>query len=250
MATATSSLTRVLPALFVAALAAWPVATMGAASPDAQEGSPLLASLDSLARRPHVSWTAKRWLEGELVDKHERGWMEVVTRFDRDRGVSHTVLSEGGSSRIRQRALQSVLDREIGSGRQDEARRAAFSRDNYRYRIVDSPWDDVRIELEPLREDVRLLKGAAIVDSQSGDLLKVEGQLAQNPSFWIRDVHVARTYARFGDATLPVELVSTARVRMFGEARLRIRTQYLSVDGQPVTADAVASAPAARRTVS
>jgi hypothetical protein len=233
-----------VPAMAVAALAASTAPTVRAAGDETLAASPILASLDSLSRQNIGSWTARRLLEGELVDKNERGWMEVVTQFDRQRGISHTVVAEGGSNRIRQRALASVLDKEIGASREEEARRAAFSRENYRYRVIEGVWQDVRIELLPLRQDVRLLKGAAVVDSQSGDLLRVEGQLSQNPSFWVRDVYVARTYARFGSATLPVELVSTARVRMFGAARLRIRTQYTSVDGRPVSADASVQLPA------
>jgi hypothetical protein len=223
-----------MPILAVAALAAANAPVMIAAVDESRDASPFLASLDSLSRQNIGSWTARRLLEGELVDKNERGWMEVVTTFDRQRGVSHAIIAEGGSNRIRERALASVLEKEVGAARGEEARRAAFSRENYRYRVLASSWDDVRVELTPLREDVRLLKGSALIDSQSGDLRKVEGELARNPSFWIRDVHVARTYARVGSATLPVELVSTARVRMFGAARLRIRTQYTAVDGRPV----------------
>lgn len=244
MGTATFSRTRAaarrrivlawMPVLAVVALAGTTGPTLSAVEEETRDASPFLASLDSLSRQSIGSWTARRRLEGELVDKDERGWMEVVTRFDRRNGVSHAIIAEGGSNRIRQRALASVLEKEIGAARDEEARRAAFSRENYRYRLLGASWDDVRIELLPLREDVRLLKGSAVVDSQSGDLRKVEGQLARNPSFWIRDVHVARTYARVGSATLPVDLVSTARVRMFGAARLRIRTQYTSVDGRPV----------------
>lgn len=238
MASATFSLTPVAPMLVAAAIALWPAIPMRAAEGDTADASPVLASLDSLARQSIGSWTARRLLEGELVEKSERGWIEVITRFDRFNGLSHTVVAQGGSDRIRRRALESVLEKEIASTREDEMRRAAFSRENYRYRILASTLSDVRIELAPLREDVRLLKGAAVVDSQSGDLRLVEGQLARNPSFWVRDVHVARTYARVGSATLPVELISTARVRMFGAARLRIRTQYTSVDGRPVSAQA------------
>ena len=234
---------RLAPMLVIAAITAAAATTTRAAGDETPAASPILTSFDTLARQTIGSWTARRLLEGELVDKNERGWMEVETRFDRRAGVSHTIIAEGGSNRIRQRALASVLEKETGAAREDEARRAAFTRENYRYRLGQRTWDDVRVELFPLRDDVRLLRGAALLDAQSGDLLKVEGQLAQNPSFWVRDVHIARTYARVGSATLPVDLVSTARVRMFGAARLRIRTQYTSVDGRPVSADASVQRP-------
>jgi hypothetical protein len=232
------------PLACIAALAALAVTPTSASDDATTEATPILASLDSLSRQTIGSWTARRLLEGELVDKHERGWMEVETRFDRRTGISHSILAECGSDRIRQRALASVLEKEAGAAREEEARRAAFSSENYRYRLLARTWDDVRVELSPLREDVRLVRGAAVLDAQSGHLLKVEGQLARNPSFWVRDVHIARTYARVGSVTLPVDLVSTARVRMFGAARLRIRTQYTSVDGRPVSADASIRLPA------
>ena len=248
MATATHAFTRVVPALVAVTIGSWSVTTFGATDDSPTETAPIVASLDSLARRPAVAYTAKRWLEAELVERNERGWMEVVTRLDGGK-LSHTVLSEGGSSRIRSRALTSVLDKEIEASRDDEARRTALSRDNYRYRVMDAPWEVIRIELVPLRADVRLVKGTAIVDAGTGALVKVEGQLSQNPSFWVRDVHIARTYAQVAGATLPVELVSTARIRMFGQARLRIRTEYLSIEGRPVAGDAVAVNAAARRPV-
>jgi hypothetical protein len=242
MARGTQPVTRIVPVVLLTALMVWPEVVTRAASPDdARDLGQLMASLDTLARRWDVSWTAHRWLEGELVEHGERGWMEVMSRCDRDR-ITHTIVSAGGSKRIRDRALSAVLQKEVENSREEEAKRAAFSLDNYRYRLVDAPWNRVRIELVPLREDARLVKGTAVVDPSSGDLLKVEGQLSQNPSFWVRDVYVSRTYARIGGATLPVDIVSTARVRLFGAARLRIKTEYLSVDGRPVDGDAAAVA--------
>jgi hypothetical protein len=70
----------------------------------------------------------------------------------------------------------------------------------------------------------------------------VQGRLARHPSFWVRDVRIDKRYAQVAGETLPVELVSTARIRLFGEARLRIRTQYLTVNGRPVAGALVARA--------
>jgi len=62
----------------------------------------------------------------------------------------------------------------------------------------------------------------------------VEGDLAKNPSFWVRDVRIARRYSRIGEVTLPVDIRSTARVRMFGPAEMHMTITYLSIDGVPV----------------
>ena len=207
-------------------------ATSGASDSSAvDQGSPIVAALDAVARQPAVAYTAHRRLEGALVDKDEQAWMEVETEFTPGRGISHRIVAEGGSNRIRQRALKRVLEAEAETSRGEEARRAALSSENYRYRLIGTPTEDARIELMPRRQDVRLLKGLAVVGTDDGALRRVEGQLAENPSFWVRDVHVQRTYAQVGGATLPVAFESSAHVRMFGEARLRITIDYATVDG-------------------
>jgi hypothetical protein len=221
-------------AIGAAALAS-PGALVNASEDESPAAPPaVVRALDALARQPAVSYSALRRLEGELLNDGERGWLEVASTFEPGRGLSHTVLAQGGSARIRERALEQVLEKEIESTRADEARQAAYSSDNYRYRLLDPLPGEVRIELMPKRSDVRLLKGTALVAVEPGGLRRVEGQLARNPSFWVRDVRIARTYAQVGGATLPVELVSTARIRLFGEARLTIRSTYSTVGGQPV----------------
>jgi hypothetical protein len=207
-----------------------------AADPAAGKFEPgdLLAAIDKLARRPPVAYVARRWLEAELVDRGERGWMEVSSCFDPLSGLTHVVLSQGGSKRIRERALESFLEKEVEATRDEDTRRAALSSENYLYRVVDAPIARMGIELTPRRPDARLLRGVAFVNPRDGALERVEGTLARNPSFWVRDVHVARVYTRIDGATLPTEMVFTARIRMYGPARLRVRTEYSSVGGHPV----------------
>jgi hypothetical protein len=224
------------PLALLGLLLALPAGSLVASSPNgtANVPEPLARAFEALARQPAVAYTAHRRLEGELVNKGESAWMDVTTTFEPGRGLSHTVRAQGGSSRIRERALEKVLQKEIESACAEEARRAAYTRENYQYRLLDAPADGVRIELVPKREDVRLLKGTALVDPGEGPLRHVQGELAKNPSFWVRDVHMERTYDQVGGSTLIVELVSTARIRLFGEARLRIRTTYATVEGRPV----------------
>jgi hypothetical protein len=72
------------------------------------------------------------------------------------------------------------------------------------------------------------------MDERTAELSYVEGDLAKNPSFWVRDVRIARRYSRVGAETLPVEFRSTARVRMFGPAEMHMTITYLAIDGLPV----------------
>jgi hypothetical protein len=224
-----------LLALALSVNVTWLAVSAGASS-DATSGATerLMAALDEAARRPPRAYTAKRTLKAGLTNKGEYGWMDVMTEFTPGRGLSYTVISEGGSSRVRSRALKNVLDREVEASRSAEARAAAFSTENYRYQLGGVLPNAVQIGLMPRREDPRLINGLATMNQHTAELAYVEGDLAKNPSFWVRDVRIARRYSKVGTVTLPVDIRSTARVRMFGPAEMHMTITYLSIDGVPV----------------
>jgi hypothetical protein len=203
----------------------------------------LMAALDQAARRPARAYTARRSLKAGLTSKGEYGWMDVMTEFSPERGLTYAVLAEGGSSRIRTRALRSVLDREVEASRSAEARAAAFSTENYRYQLGGVLPNAVQIGLMPRREDPRLINGLATMDQRTAELSYVEGDLAKNPSFWVRDVRIARRYSKIGEVALPVDIRSTARVRMFGPAEMHMTITYLSIDGVPVESEHPSGGP-------
>ena len=206
----------------------------------------LMAALDQTARCPARAYTARRSLKAGLTSKGEYGWMDVMTEFTPERGLTYTVVAEGGSLRIRTRALRNVLDREVEASRSADARAAAFSTENYRYQLGGVLPNAVQIGLMPRREDPRLINGLATMDQRTAALSYVEGDLAKNPSFWVRDVRIAKRYSKIGEVTLPIDMRSTARVRMFGPADMHMTITYLSIDGVPL--DRQSQAPATNDT--
>lgn len=227
-----------LLALALLANATWLAVSAGASSDASSDATQrLMAALDETARRPPRAYTAKRSLKAGLTNKGEYGWMDVMTEFTPGRGLTYTLISEGGSSRIRSRALRNVLDREVEASRSAEARAAAFSTENYRYQLGGVLPNAVQIGLMPRREDPRLINGLATMNQRTAELSYVEGDLAKNPSFWVRDVRIARRYSKIGTVTLPVDIRSTARVRMFGPAEMHMTITYLSIDGVQVDSD-------------
>ena len=109
---------RVLVALGLAVSATWLVVSAGAASEATSDTTErLMAALDQAARRPPRAYTARRSLKAGLTNKGEYGWMDVMTEFTPGRGLTYTVVAEGGSARVRSRALRNVLDREVEASR-------------------------------------------------------------------------------------------------------------------------------------
>jgi hypothetical protein len=51
----------------------------------------------------------------------------------------------------------------------------------------------------------------------------------------VRDVDVTWKFAKVGEAIVPLELSSSARVRFYGRSSFKMTYQYESVDGRQVT---------------
>ena len=81
-----------------------------------------------------------------------------------------------------------------------------------------------------------LVAGTMFLRPDGGDLVRLQGRLAKNPSFWVKDVDIVRTYERIGIAVLPVALETKAHVRFLGVATLRMTYVYSEVDGRPIVA--------------
>jgi hypothetical protein len=76
------------------------------------------------------------------------------------------------------------------------------------------------LELRPLRKDSKLLDGLMWVDATSYMILRMEGQPARAPSWWVRNIHVALEFHAVQGMWLQTALRSTANVRLLGEHTL------------------------------
>ena len=134
--------------------------------------------INDIEKEP-VPYQAVRRLEASSSKLNESAWMEAFTEYSREGGFSYRVMSQGGSERILNRALKSVLDSETGKRRSSGARRA-LTRENYDM-TFDSRTSDglIKVQLNPRRRDSRLLDGAAWLTAQSGALVKLEGRLVE-----------------------------------------------------------------------
>ena len=163
---------------------------------------------------------------------HE-GWMDAWTEFDAS-GFRYQIVSERGSDKVRNKVLRALLNRErelIASG---DFGRGDLTAENYEFGEETSGPGVTYVLLKPKRKDVMLVDGRMVL-SRDGDLLRVEGLLSKNPSFWTTQVYVTRHYARVDGVRVPIATESLAKIRFVGRSRLDVKYEYESVNGQPVT---------------
>ena len=178
-------------------------------------------------------YRATRRIEAE--NGARSGWLEAVTEYSPANGFHYEVTGEGGSDHIRTKVLRAVLEGEQETIARGETERSSLCRANYAFQpggIDESGLANVI--LSPRRKERILVEGTMFLQPDDGRLVRLEGQLAKSPSFWIKNVDIVRHYDRIAGVVVPIALEATAQMRFLGSATLRMTYQYSEIDGHAV----------------
>jgi hypothetical protein len=221
---------RVLCAgIAVAVIQPWSGAASTALPPDL-----VLERFLTLDPAPLTQYRALRRFEARNDAFKSTAWMDVWTEAD-GRGFRYDIAAEGGSEYIRGRVFRGTLETEQRSWASNAHERAAVTSVNYRFNERSIEADgSVRVMVTPRRKDSLLVDGWIVLQPETADLVRIEGQLSKSPSFWARGVHIVRHYERMAGVRVPVALETTSRVLIAGRSTLTIRWQYESVNGERV----------------
>jgi hypothetical protein len=166
-----------------------------------------------------------------------RAWLDVQTNFSLTSGLLYEVTAEGGSGYIRARVLRLLLEEEQRLIARGGGPGIAITTDNYQFTPEGINEEGLAVvNMRPLRKDRSLIAGRMFV-TVDGDLRRVEGRLAKNPSFWVTRVNVVRSYRRINGVLMPVSLETTAQLRLLGASELRMTYLYSRIDERPVHDD-------------
>ena len=197
-----------------------------------------------LSRSPVVhEYRGSRRLEASGSGRS--AWLDVRTHFTVPSGLVYEVAAEGGSGYIRSRVLKSLLDEEQQLIARGGSAGVAISEANYQFTPEGVNGEGLAVvALKARRKDRSLMSGRIFLNAANGELVRLEGRLAKNPSFWLTRVDVVRTYRSIGGALMPVSLVTKGRLRLLGSSELRMIYRYSHIDEQPVPDEAVETASA------
>ena len=181
------------------------------------------------------SYRALRHLEAKNGSR--TGWIDAITEYSPESGFRYQVSAEGGSSHIRTKVLKALLDGERDVIARGESARSALTRTNYTFQANGIDDDGLaNVLLSPRRKERVLVSGMMALNATDGALVRLQGRLAKNPSFWVKNVDIVRTYKRIDGNVVPVALESTAQVRFLGSATLRMTYAYAEIDGRTIDA--------------
>ncbi|MCA1559269.1 MAG: hypothetical protein LC753_15205 [Acidobacteria bacterium] len=185
-----------------------------------------------------TQYRAYRRMHARSERFNQEGWLEAWTELDAG-GFRYEIVSERGSDGVRDRVLKPLLKREQELVARGDADLAGLTLANYEFEEAADKGDGLRyVLIKPKRKDVLLVDGRMVLSQDGRELLRVEGRLAKNPSFWTSLVNVIRQYERLDGVRVPVSTESIAKVKLAGLSRLEVRYEYESINGRPVSLSA------------
>jgi hypothetical protein len=165
----------------------------------------------------------------------QEAWLECWTEFD-ERGFRYDITSERGSEYVLNKVLKTLLRREQELIADGQADRADLTHENYEFAEPAVDEDGQRyVVLKPKRKDVLLVDGRMVLNAEGTDVVRVEGRLSKNPSFWTNLVNVIRQFARLDGVRVPVSTESIAKLKFAGLSRMDVQYEYETINGRPVS---------------
>ena len=192
------------------------------------------------SERPDLATLVKRITEAQL-DNHERAKAYSVTReykvFGNDAVTPRTEVvakinflppdlknydidqSTGGMG---EKVVRRILDHEVDAARDPHL--MMVSEQNYDFDYVgEDKLDGVpcyKLRLTPKHERKELLKSTIWVDKNSYRMLRMEGDPAKSPSFWVKDVHLVIQFGEVAGMWLQTQTLALAHLRFGGEYKI------------------------------
>jgi hypothetical protein len=199
---------------------------------------------------PLTQYRALRRMHAVSERFNQEGWLEAWTELD-ERGFRYEIVSERGSDYVRNKVLRAVLKREqelVADGPE----RAALTEENYVFSEPADPEDgSPYVLMKPKRKDVVLVDGRMVLSPDGSEVVRIEGKLAKNPSFWTSLVNVIRRFAKVDGVRVPVSTETVAKVKFAGRSTLDVSYEYASINGRPVSTagrqELASAAPAGSR---
>ena len=171
-------------------------------------------------------YTSVRRYVLENVKHHKQAEMLVRMVCHNDGSKEFDVISSNGWGGARKHVFPRLLEAETEASRPGGSEDSRITPENYSFKMLRA--DEVAgckayvIEVIPKKQKKYLMRGTIWLDAEDFAIVRMEGEPAKNPSFWIKKVQFEHKYEKHGPFWLAESDTSTSDVRVFGPTELRI----------------------------
>jgi negative regulator of sigma E activity len=171
-------------------------------------------------------YTARRRYVLENERHHKRAEMLVRVKCVKDGSKEFEIVSSAGWGVVRNHVFPRLLAAETDASQPGLRERSRIIPENYTFQMAGTDMVNGRpayvIAVMPKTSNKYLMKAKIWVDAEEYAIVRIDGQPAKNPSFWIKSVHFVHTYAKQGPFWLPLSDESVTDVRILGATDLKI----------------------------
>jgi outer membrane lipoprotein-sorting protein len=170
---------------------------------------------------------------------HPAAEMIVRTTYERNSGKSYMIVSQSGSTVMRNLVLTTILDNEKQMNRPGIRESAWITSANYEMkleRIGTEPLDGrecLLLTLIPKRKAPYLFEGTLWVDSKDGSIVQLQGTASKNSSMVTAPTQVVRQYANIGGSSEATHVRAVSNSSIFGETIVKIDYQDYQIQLRP-----------------
>ena len=186
------------------------------------------------------AFEGKRWyhLEYHGLFGGRNASMEVLATYSAPDQHNFSVLSQSGSKLLLNRVLLKLLDSEKEAFQNHK--QVELSLENYNFALVGTeriPTGDTCyvLAVKPRVQNKFLYAGKIWVDAHDFAVVRMEGEPAKAPSFWVRDTQIDSNWEKVDGFWFIAHNHSVSHIRMGGVATLTIdygNYQVTAVDGR------------------
>jgi hypothetical protein len=226
---------------FKAAISVFAMAICMAASASAQDENVLpsadhvvttMMKFDAQRQSALTGYAATRHYVA--VNKNRHAEMLVQVTCDSSGAKQFSILGEEGAGSIRKHVFYKLLSEETEASRRGTRNNTRLTPDNYDFKVIGKETLETGpayiLAVTPKKENKYLINGKIWVDQNDYSIVRIEGQPARNPSFWVHSVHFVHTYQKVGPFWFASSTHTTSEIRIFGESELTIENSNYTLN--------------------
>ena len=189
---------------------------------------------------------------------HHLAEIQVHAEYTGPEHKQLTIVSESGSKFICEKVLRKLVEGEREAADHSNRTQTSLGPENYNAELIGeetADWPGVEpgtrawvLKVTPKVDNKFTYRGRVWISQDDYAVMRVQGEPAKSPSWWINRATLDSRYVRRGDIWLPGKNVSTSHVRIGGEATLTIDYgTYPQMAARRVARDAETAEAAPRR---
>jgi len=137
-----------------------------------------------------------------------------------------SVVSQSGSKFVIDHVFRKLLEGEQEAANEENRRNSALTDENYEFTSAGYETTpegaEYVLNLLPRSKNKFLYRGKIWIDAKDFAVVRIEGEPAKNPSWWIKKTEVKHRYVKVNDFWLPAENHTESVIRLGGRAILSI----------------------------